>query len=333
MDKYYKILGIEKNASPSEVKKAYRRLAMKYHPDINKEKDAEEKFKEIKEAYEKITNKGREQESYENVYEGNEEEFAFESIIGNFFKDENYEEEEFNDFVFSAVLSVEQAYRGMLYEKYISLYKLCSLCKGERNKKGTKKKICFKCKGTGTYRNFKNFFTINYPCSFCKGEGFIIKQFCSKCKGKGKIMYSEKISVNIPKGVSEGMKFKIKDKKNISSLKPIKYEDVYLEVRIKNNKEYSLDQYENLYCKREIFFLDAIIGGDFSFEIFDEKISVFVPECTEDGKIFFFKKRGFFSYRKNKKTDLYIELKTTFPKRINYTQKKGLKKVRILFEK
>ncbi|UOQ33132.1 Chaperone protein DnaJ [Candidatus Vidania fulgoroideae] len=330
MNKYYKILGISNNASPSEVKKAYRRLAMKYHPDINKEKNAEEKFKEIKEAYEKITNKNTESNNFENNYDDREE-FVFESMMGNFFDEVNFDEDEYNDFVFTANLNVEQAYNGLKYEKEIPLNKICFSCKGKKNEKGTKRKICFKCKGTGTYGGFNNIFTMKYPCSFCKGEGYIIKNFCSKCGGKGKILYYEKIKVDIPKGVSEGMRFKIKDKKNLSGLKPIKYEDVYLEVHVKNNDEYSLDCNENLYCKRDIFFIDAIIGGNFYFKVFGEKMFIFVPECTENGKVFFLKKKGFFSYRRNCKTDLYIELRISFPKKINNIQKQKLKDIKILF--
>ncbi|MGX7583120.1 DnaJ domain-containing protein [Candidatus Vidania fulgoroideorum] len=334
MDKYYKILGLNKNASLTEVKKAYRRLAMKYHPDRNKEKDAEEKFKEIKEAYEIITNKNTNNNNFQkNEYDFEEEDdnFGFESVFSNFFKDIGINEEETEENIYIVDLSVEQAFKGLKYKKNIFLYKICKACNGGKKKKEIKRNSCFKCKGTGFYRKLNSFFNIKYICSFCNGTGKIIKNNCKLCEGKGKVLTKDEIKVNIPRGVSEGIRFKINNVRNLKNVNPIKYEDIYLEVHINNTNEYSLDSEDNLICKIGILFIDAIIGKIINLNILDKNIKLVLPECSKGGSVFFYKKKGYFSYRKNCITDLYIEIYLTYPEKINSLQKKELIKIRKLF--
>lgn len=333
MIKYYKILGLNENASLSEVKKAYRRLAMKYHPDRNNSEEAEEKFKEIKNAYEIITNKNTNNNnrnfSYNN--ENYEKEFKFESIFGSFFKDIGFESENYEDNIFIADLDVEQAYKGLRYVKKVTLYKICDLCEGNKIKKGYKKVFCKKCRGTGYFKKYSNFINIKYLCERCNGTGKIIKNICKKCFGKGKIIYNDEIKINIPKGVSEGMKFKINNKKNLRSVDPILYSDIYLEIHINNNDKYSLDSNDNLHCKRGLFFTDLITGGKFKFNILDKKIKIFIPECSKNGDVFMIKNKGYFSFRRNCMTNLYIKIYMIFPKKINILQRNKLIEIKNLF--
>ncbi|MGX7589633.1 DnaJ domain-containing protein [Candidatus Vidania fulgoroideorum] len=306
-NKYFEILGLKPNASQSEIKTAYRRLAMKYHPDKNPgDKLSEEKFKEIKNAYEVLI--GKKECSSENNFnfESFDDDF---DIFSNFFDEE---EEEIPDIFIKLEIPVEKTFNDFNFEKEIFIWDICSVCKGSCYTKSNKYSFCGYCNGSGYSKVTRGFINIKQYCRFCKGQGRSNIKKCIICNGYGKIKKKKKINLTIKRGIMSGKKIKL-NLKSIYDIERKIYSNVYLEVYIKNNKMFKQDKEGNIHYYHKIFFIDAILGVKNEIYLSNKKIKFKVPSCSKnDDKIIVYDELF---------KNIFIHLKIFFPDKINNEQR------------
>ncbi len=335
---YYKILGVDRNATKEEIKRAYRELAKKYHPDLHPEnrKEYEEKFKEISEAYEVLMDdeKRRIYDQYgaEGVKFGPQgfdwNNFTHFDDISDLFN------QFFRDFGFGTVfeeskniqtyvdIDLRDAYFGtektITYEREIT----CPDCNGTGAKNGKTKK-CPTCNGTGQVRDVKNMGFMQYvsvhPCPTCRGKGYIIEEKCPRCKGKGIITVQEKIRVTIPKGVENGTKLRVRGMGNGKN-----EGDLIVIVRIKPHPLFKRDG-DDLITELNIPFTKAALGGEFSIEtISGENLNVRIQPGTQPGEVLKYKGKGMPRLNSHGYGDLYVKINVTIPKHLTQRQRELL---------
>lgn len=303
---YYEILGISKNAVERDIKRAYKRLAIKYHPDRNqnKDKNAENKFKEIKEAYEVLTDPKKrslydqhghdafDQNSSANSFNNNND---FSDIFGEVFGDifgrsHGNENKRGSDLCYNVDLSLEEAVYGTNKEIVIPTLVSCNNCKGSGAKSGTGHQNCTKCNGTGQFHIRQGFFSVQQTCHSCHGNGFIIKNPCFFCKGTGRIHQTKKLSVKIPMGVDNGDRIRLPGEGEIGE-RGSAAGDLYVQIKIKKHPIFERKN-NNLYCEIPIDFTMAALGGEISVPTLSGKINLRIPKETQTGKLFRIRGKG-----------------------------------------
>ncbi|RLD16928.1 MAG: molecular chaperone DnaJ [Caldiserica bacterium] len=352
---YYEILGVPKNATQEEIKKAYRKLALKYHPDRvppEKKKEAEEKFKEISEAYAVLSDpeKRRQYDMYGHA--GIEGQYTYEDIFKNvdfssIFDDLGFGEDFFSsifgdifgrrrekrvtippDLELSLTISLEEAYNGTKKDILIRHQAICPDCKGTGAKKGKLKK-CDVCKGRGVVGVGHFFFTMTRTCSKCNGTGLIPKEVCSKCSGKGRIIKEEKVGIKIPRGVKDGMALRIKGKGN-------EYErgrrgDLYVYIKILRHDVFERDG-NDVFVKVKIPFYVAALGGEADVPTLNGKVRIKIPPGTQDRSVFRLKGKGFPDIHHGGYGDEYVEIEIDVPKSLNEKQRSILEEFKRAME-
>ena len=343
---YYKVLGIEKNASKDDIKKAYRRLALKYHPDKNKAPDAEEKFKGISEAYAVLYDdeKRRMYDQYghagidqryttEDIFRGADFNdifrsmginFGFDDIFSQFFGrrtgfDQRARPQRGNDIRYDIEISLEDAYKGLETELEVPRTELCDTCKGSGAKPGTRPVRCQTCGGTGQMRSTQRtgfgVFTQITTCSRCHGQGTIIEEPCPTCRGRGVVQKTRKIEVKIPKGIDDDSHLRLASQgEQLGS--GSQAGDLYLVVHIKNHSLYER-RGPDLYRKLEVSFSQAALGATVPLETFQGTEKVKVPEGTESGDIIKLKNKGMPQMRGFGYGDLYLVVQVKTPKKLS----------------
>ena len=347
---YYKILGIDKNSSKEEIKKAYKKLAKKYHPDISKEADAEQKFKDVNEAAEILLD-DRKKQQYDTY--GNTNYQDFEGFGNSGFGNGSFNASDFGiniDDIFEQFgfgggngsrskkqkkdtsiyeeieLNLEDVYHGI--EKKIKItHKIkCSKCngKGAENKKDIK--ICPTCNGSGTVielqRSILGSIRTQRPCHTCNGKGHIINNPCSKCNGEGTETKKETITVKIPKGVENGVTLRVSNKGSYDP-ETDSYGDLYLKIFIKQNNEYDVDG-ADLYKTINLNFIQAILGDEIEFQHFDKTLSLKIPQGTQPGTILRLKSKGLPYFNYNGNGNLFVKINIEIPTSVTKEQKKIL---------
>ena len=341
---YYDVLGITKSASKDEIKKAYRKLALKYHPDKTKgDKTSEEKFKEASEAYHILSDEKR-KTNYDQfghaAFEGaggdgqGFEGFDFNSssfsdIFEDFFGDFDGEgssrrsSSRGNDLRYDVNISLEEAYKGLEKNVKYTTYKKCSSCSGSGVAKGSKPIKCSYCSGRGKVRTNQGFFTIQQTCPQCSGYGETIGSTCKTCSGNGKVQGSENVTVKIPKGVDDGTRIRLSGKGEAGS-KGSSSGDLYLFISIDNHNIFKRSE-ENLYYELPISFSDATLGTTVEVPSIDGgKSKIKIPAGTQHGKQFRLKEKGMPVLRRNVFGDLYIRVVTQVPTSLSKRQKEIL---------
>lgn len=340
---YYKILGVSKDATQEEIKKAFRQLARKYHPDVNKEKGAEEKFKEINEAFQVLGNPEKRAQydqygssafSAEDIAGFRNFKFNFDDLFSDFgFGDifdffserrsRKYEDyEEGADLRYDLEISLEEAFFGSKKVIEIPSYEICKKCHG----KGAEEKYfeeCDKCHGTGEIRTvrkhgFTQFISI-VSCNKCLGKGKIAKKYCDICKGKGKIKKIQKIEIKIPRGVNNGQYLRIEGKGEQGKNAPPG--DLYIVIHVKKHSVFKRED-ENLFLDKKINLMTAIFGGDIEIQGIDKKIRLKIPPGTQSHTHFRLQGQGMPILNSKERGDLFVRIIVDIPKLSKEKEKK-----------
>jgi len=351
---YYEVLGIIKSASAEEIKKAYRKLALKYHPDRNKgDKGAEAKFKEASEAYHVLSDKGR-RTNYDqfghSAFEGTGarggfSNFDFSNIFSDIFGSDPFDDffEGFGgsrgrrrssnlrgaDLRYDLPISLEDAYNGKKQEINFSSSDKCGTCSGSGAEPGSKPVSCSTCGGQGQVRSSQGFFTIQQTCPQCAGSGEQISSPCKDCQGMGKKQSRKKIFANIPKGVDDGTRIRLSGKGE-AGIKGGGNGDLYIFVSIKPHSIFKRSE-ENLFFEFPISLADAALGATVEVPTINGgKAKVKIPAGTQNGKQFRLKDKGMPMMRNKSYGDLYIQAITEVPVSLTKEQKNLLEQFKKL---
>ena len=346
---YYEVLGVEKNASADQIKSAYRKQAVKYHPDKNKgDKTAEDKFKEASEAYHVLSNSERKQ-NYDNfghaAFEnggggrGGFGNFDFSNHFSDIFEDffgegfggggrrSRRSNNRGSDLRYDLSISLEEAYTGKKQDIKFSTSDKCDTCSGSGSKPGHDAGSCSMCGGHGQVRSSQGFFTVQQTCPQCSGSGEMITNPCGSCGGQGKKQASKRLSVTIPKGVDDGTRIRLAGKGEAGS-RGASNGDLYLFINVNSHELFKRSE-ENLFFECPISIADAALGSSMEIPTIDGgKAKIKIPSGTQSGKQFRLKGKGMPLMRGSGTGDLYVQVNTEVPVSLNKEQKELLEKFR-----
>jgi molecular chaperone DnaJ len=338
----YDVLGVSKSASKEEIKKSYRKLALKYHPDKTKgNKDSEEKFKEASEAYHILSDEKKKTNydqfghaAFEGAGGGGQgfggfDTSSFRDIFDDFFEDaggagsSGRSSNRGNDLRYDVNISLEEAYKGSEKNIKYTTYKKCPPCSGSGAAKGSKPIKCTYCSGRGKVRTNQGFFTVQQTCPQCSGYGETIGAQCKSCNGNGKTQGNENVTVKIPKGVDDGNRIRLSGKGEAGS-KGGSNGDLYLFISIDNHTIFKRSE-DNLYYELPISLSDATLGTTVEVPSIDGgKSKIKIPAGTQHGKQFRLKEKGMPVLRRDSLGDLYIKIITQVPTSLSKRQKEIL---------
>ena len=324
---YYDVLGVTKSAGKDELKKAYRKLAMKYHPDRNPDDaQAAEKFKELSEAYE-ILSDDQKRQTYDNFgHEGVNSSFtssqgaadAFSDIFGDIFSDifgggsTSRASSRGADLSYNLEINLEEAVFGKSLNIEIPSNERCS---GLWNR-------CSYCGGAGVIRQQQGFFSMQQTCPQCRGEGEVHDSNCSICNGVGYTTKNKKLSVKIPAGVDDGDRSRLSGEGELG--RGGNRGDLYISINVKKHKIFERDG-KHLYCEAPISFVDATLGGEIHIPTLDGKVKIKIPEGTQTGKLFRLRGKGITPIRGGSTGDLLCRAVIETPQNLNKQQKEILR--------
>ena len=355
---YYETLGIQKGADAAEIKKAYRKKAMKYHPDTNKDEGAEAKFKEINEAYDVLKDEQK-RSAYDRygkaAFEGGMgggqrgggfSDFGFGTGGGSAGFSDIFEEMfgdmmgggrgrgggqsarggvgRGSDLQYSLDITLEEAFKGTEKTIRIPTWESCETCGGDGAKPGTSPTSCTSCNGAGRVRAQQGFFTVERACPTCGGAGETIKDKCVSCSGQGRMRTSKTLKVNVPAGIEEGRRIRLTGEGE-AGVKGGPSGDLYVLVGIKSHKFYQREG-ANLYCRVPVAMTTATLGGDVKIPTIEGgKAEVKVPAGTQTGQQFRLKNKGMSMLQSSARGDAYIEIFVETPINLSTRQKDLLK--------
>ncbi len=348
----YEILNLDKNASDADIKKSYRVLAKKFHPDLNNgDNEAEAKFKEVNEAYSILSDPQKRAKYDRYGYEGVDSngfggfgsgfaDFGFGGIgdiFESFFNGAGFTSNQSKgrrkgprkgaDLRYAVEITFEEAAFGVEKELNLERMEACSECKGSGGKPGTSPVTCSKCNGTGEIQHeqrtpFGQFINVN-TCDACLGEGQVIKDPCGKCKGKGRVKNKSKMKVKIPAGIEDGQTISLRSAGE-AGLRGGPSGDLYVGVTVKPHPLFQRKR-NNVYCEIPITFVQAALGSEIEVPTLDGKVKYDIPEATQTGAEFRLKGKGIPDLRNGVRGDQYIKVYVEVPQKLNEKQKDVLR--------
>lgn len=351
---YYEVLGVPKNASDEEIKKSYRKLAMKHHPDRNQgdaAKAAEERFKEAKEAYEMLSDADKRAAYDQHGHAGVDPNMrgpggaggssfadAFGDIFGDMFNGQQggrgrggRQVFRGSDLSYAMEITLEEAANGKDAQIRIPSWDECETCHGSGAKAGTKPITCTTCHGQGAVQMRQGFFSVQQTCPQCHGTGKIIPDPCTTCHGQGKIKKQKTLEVKIPAGIDDGMRIR-----SVGNGEPGTNGgppgDLYIEIRLKKHDIFERDG-DDIHCSVPISFVTAALGGEIEVPTLAGKAAIDIPEGTQAGKQFRLRGKGIKGVRGSYPGDLYCHITVETPVKLTEHQRKLLKELDESFKK
>ncbi|WP_296695768.1 molecular chaperone DnaJ [Thiocapsa sp. UBA6158] len=334
---YYEVLGVARNASEADLKKAFRRLAMKYHPDRNSgDADTEAKFKEAKLAYD-ILSDPKKRSAYDQFGHAGVDAGAggfggpggdggaFSDIFGDVFGDifggrsGARRTQRGVDLRYDLSLSLEDAVSGKEVKFRIPVQVECQFCGGTGAKPGTKPKTCTTCGGSGQVRMQQGFFSIQQTCPTCRGTGSVIEEACSHCRGRGRIQEEKTLSVRVPAGVDTGDRIRLagEGERGEHGGPP---GDLYVQIQVKAHPIFTRED-SHLHCEVPIGFVTAALGGELEVPTLDGKVMLKIPAGTQTGKMFRVRGKGVKPVRGGVIGDLICRVTVETPVNLTERQK------------
>lgn len=333
---YYEVLGVERDVSEKDLKKAYRRVAMKFHPDRNPDdKEAEDKFKEASEAYE-ILSDSQKRAAYDQFGHAGVEGAAggggaggfgnFSDIFGDVFGDifgggrgGRGGPARGSDLRYTLELSLEDAVRGTTVKIKVPTLVACDPCDGTGAKKGSSPKTCTTCGGHGQVRMQQGFFSVQQTCPNCHGKGKIVSDPCTSCHGRGRLEETKTLSVKVPPGVDTGDRIRLSGEGE-AGVDGGPAGDLYVQMSVQQHPIFERDG-NNLYCEVPISFVDAALGGELEVPTLDGRVKLKVPEGTQTGKLFRLRGKGVAPVRGGSTGDLMCRVLVETPINLTLKQK------------
>ena len=342
---YYEVLGVNKDASEKDIKLAFRRLAKKYHPDVNSSPEAEEKFKEAQEAYAVLSDEGRRKQydqfghsafdnngasgmggfdfsgfDFSDIFE-NLFDFGEASPFGSFGRSGRKRKTRGNDSLLVMTITFMEAVLGTKKEIEITTTDSCPECSG---KGGFDESTCSECHGSGTVTSqqstlFGSFLT-KTTCPKCHGEGVEFKETCHKCRGTGRIKVTKDIEVTVPEGVDNGNRIRLSGMGEASS-NGGPNGDLYIEFNVKDHQFYERDG-NDLYMELPITITEAILGCKKDIKLLNSKVTLTIPSGSESGDKHRLRGKGIKDVNYNRHGDFYVIIKVLTPKKLSREQKK-----------
>jgi molecular chaperone DnaJ len=333
---FYKLLGVDRNASDAEIKKSYRRLAMKYHPDRNKDNpaEAEAKFKQIKEAYEVLSDPKKRSAYDQFGHAGVDQSMggrggfgaeSFSDIFGDVFGDifgggrARGSVQRGADLRYNLELTLEEAVAGTEAKIRVPVLVVCGECNGSGAKKGSSPVICSTCHGHGQVRMQQGFFSVQQTCPTCRGTGKQIKDPCGKCYGQGRVQETKTLSVKVPAGVDTGDRIRLAGEGEAGE-RGGPAGDLYVQIQVKDHEIFTRDG-ANLYCEVPISFATACLGGEIEVPTLDGKVMLKIPAETQTGKLFRLRGKGVKPVRGGAVGDLLCRVQIETPVHLTKEQK------------
>ena len=345
---YYETLGVPKNASEEEIKKAYRKLAMKHHPDRNHgdtTKAAEDKFKEVKEAYEMLSDSQKRAAYDQHGFAGVDPNMrggpgaegfggfaeAFGDIFGDVFGGARGRTSggrqvfRGGDLSYAMEVTLEEAAEGKEAQIRIPSWDECGTCHGSGAKAGTKPIVCTTCHGAGAVQMRQGFFSVQQTCPTCHGTGKLIPEPCAVCHGQGKIKNNKTLEVKIPSGIDDGMRIRStgNGEPGTNGGPP---GDLYIEIRLKKHELFERDG-DDLHCVVPVAVTTAALGGEIKVPTLKGAAAIDIPDGTQSGKQFRLRGKGIKGVRSSYPGDLYCHVRVETPVKLTEHQRKLLKEL------